>query len=190
MLAVRHKTHTAVVTFAMAAALVAPIACGRKHENQTVVPTYDKETGKLSQLTLNSAKDGKPNITSYMNGSVVLRIEIDADEDGKIDRWEFYGPDAKVQRVGLSRSNDGKIDAWAYPGADGSIARIEVSTKPDRKPNRTEFYERGTLSRAEEDSDGDGVVDKWEEYESGVLATVSFDVTKSGKPTTTIDYRK
>ena len=58
------------------------------------------------------------------------------------------------------------------------------------KSNRTEFYEKGALARAEEDTDADGRVDKWERYESGALVSVSFDTTKSGKPTTTIDYRK
>jgi hypothetical protein len=42
----------------------------------------------------------------------------------------------------------------------------------------------------EEDTDTDGRIDKWEEYDSGVLVRVSFDTAKSGNPTTTIDYRK
>ena len=46
-----------------------------------------------------------------------LRIEIDTNEDGKIDRWEYYGPDQKLERVGFSRSNDGKHDAWAFQAA-------------------------------------------------------------------------
>ena len=46
------------------------------------------------------------------------------------------------------------------------------------------------LVRAEVDGDGDGKIDKWETYENGALATVSFDTTHSGHPTTTIDYRK
>ena len=56
--------------------------------------------------------------------------------------------------------------------------------------DRTEYYLKGELSRAEEDTDGDGRVDKWERYASGALTSVSFDTTKSGKPTTTIDYNK
>ena len=70
------------------------------------------------------------------------------------------------------------------------VARIEVSTKHNGKPNRTEFYEKASLVRAEEDTDSDGRIDKWEEYEAGALVTVSFDTTKSGTPTTIINYRK
>jgi hypothetical protein len=70
------------------------------------------------------------------------------------------------------------------------VERVELSTKRDGTLNRTEFYEKGALARAEEDTDGDGRVDKWERYESGALVSASFDTAKSGKPTTTIDYRK
>ena len=166
------------------------VGCADAREEKRVQATYDKTTGKLSQLTVDVVKDGKPNITSYMDGAKFLRIEIDKNEDGKIDRWEYYGPEQRLEKVGFSRSDDGKQDAWAFQGADGSIARVEVSTQRDGKPNRTEFYEKGALSRAEEDTDADGRVDKWEQYESGALVSVSFDTTKSGKPTTTIDYRK
>jgi len=173
-----------------AAVLLTSVACGPASTDQPVLAKYDQTTGKLSQLTVNSAKDGNPNITSYMDGTKFVRIEIDADEDGKVDRWEYYGPTQRVDRVGISRANDGKPDAWVIQGPDGSASRIEVSTNRDGRVNRTEFYKRDELARVEEDTDADGRVDKWEEYESGVLARVSFDTTKSGNPTTTVDYRK
>ena len=165
-------------------------ACSGAPQEQRIQAEYDKTTGKLSQLTVDLKKDGKPNITSYMDGTKFLRIEIDANEDGKIDRWEYYGADQRLERVGFSRADDGNVDAWAFQGPDGAVARVEVSTKRDGKVNRTEFYEKGALARAEEDTDTDGRVDKWEQYESGALVSVSFDTTKSGKPTTTIDYRR
>jgi hypothetical protein len=167
------------------------IACsGAKPETGRVTAAYDKASGKLSQLTVDAAKDGKPNIYSYMNGTKFVRIEIDKDEDGKIDRWEYYGPDQKLEKVGLSRSNDGKPDAWAYQGPDAQISKVEVSTHHDGKVNRVEFYEKGVLARAEEDGDGDGRPDKWETYENSVLATASFDTKHTGSPDTTIDYRR
>jgi hypothetical protein len=163
--------------------------CGATPQEQRVQATYDDKTGKLSQLTVDGTKDGKPNIVSYMDGTKFVRIEIDADEDGHVERWEYYGADQRLEKVGFSRSNDGIPDSWAFQGTDGSIARVEVSTKRDGKVDRTEFYVNGELSRAEEDTDGDGLLDKWEEYAAGSLTRVSFDTTKSGKPTTTIDYR-
>ena len=190
MLAFRPKQSLYVVCTAFAVGTAASSGCSGTPQNERVQATYDKTTGKLSQLTVDAANDGKPNITSYMSGTKFVRIEIDTNEDGKIDRWEYYGADQKLERVGYSRANDGIVDAWAFEAPDGSIAKLELSTQRDGKANRTEFYEKGTLTRAEEDTDTDGRVDKWEQYESGALASVSFDTTKSGKPTTTIDYRK
>ena len=182
------RPHSAAVVVTVGIAALS--ACDRGAESRRVEAKYDEASGKLRQLTVDAEKDGKPNITSYMDGTRFIRIEIDSDEDGKIDRWEYYGEDQKVERVGFSRANDGKPDAWAFQTPDGSIARLEVSTKRNGKPNRTEFYEQGSLARAEEDTDGDGKIDKWETYAGGALTTVSFDMTRSGKPTTTIDYRK
>ena len=171
-------------------ALLVSVGCGNGPSESRVEAAYNETTGKLSQLTVDSAKDGKPNITSYMDGSRFVRIEIDSDEDGKIDRWEYYGADQKVARVGFSRANDGKQDAWATRAPDGSLSKLELSTRHDGAINRVEFYEAGRLARAEEDTDADGRADKWETYVSGELVSVSFDTLKSGKPTTTVDYRK
>ena len=166
------------------------IACRSDAPEQHVEAVYDQTSGRLSQLTINTAKDGKPNTFSYMNGSKFVRIELDNDEDGKIDRWEYYGADQKLERVGFSRANDGLADAWAFQGADGLVSRVEVSTRRDGKSDRTEFYEKGAMVRVEQDTDADGRVDKWEKYEDGALVSVSFDTEKTGKPTTTIDYKK
>jgi hypothetical protein len=183
----RHKNRLSLLAHASLCALA---ACAQERSDQTVQATYSAETGKLSQLTVTATKDGNPNITSYMDGNKFLRIEIDRDRDGKIDRWEYYGADQKLERVGYSRSNDGKPDTWAFEDATGSVGKIQISTKRDGKPNRTEFYQKNELVSAEEDTDGDGRTDKWETYIKGSLATVSFDLTRSGKPSTTIDYRK
>jgi antitoxin component YwqK of YwqJK toxin-antitoxin module len=151
---------------------ITALACSAKPPNDRVEAQYDKESGKLSQLAVDAKKDGKPNIFSYMDGTKFVRIEIDNDEDGKIDRWEYYGSGQTVERIGLSRANDGVADSWAYPGEDGIVRKVEVSTRRDGKVNRTEFYEKGKLARAEEDSDADGRLDKWETYVDGALASL------------------
>jgi hypothetical protein len=172
----------------LVSALLSASACRTPPDDQRVQTVYDKQTGKLSELTIDALKDGRPNVASYMDGGRIIRIEIDNDEDEKIDRWEYYGDDQKILKVGLSRANNGKPDAWVYQAQDGTVARIEVSTKRNGEANRTEFYDKGVLARVEEDADGDGRVDRWETYEKGVLASVSFDTTKTGKPNYTINY--
>ncbi|MBI2187525.1 MAG: hypothetical protein HYU37_10495 [Acidobacteria bacterium] len=61
-------------------------------------------------------------------------IAIDLDEDGKIDRWDFYDQDRWLERIGFSRSNDGTMDAAAFVTRDGAIERVEVSSPADTEP--------------------------------------------------------
>jgi hypothetical protein len=161
---------------------------GPSEPSRKVEPVYDKVTGSLRILKLDSDGDGKIDTVSYMDGGRVVRIEIDKDEDGKVDRWEYYGPDQNLEKVGFSRGNDGVEDAWSYAGADGSIVRIDVSTRRDGKPNRFEHYENDVLVRAEEDTDGDGQIDKWETYNGAALASVAFDETHRGTPNRRLIY--
>ena len=149
---------------------------------------YDRDTGKLTLLKYDSNGNGKPDTFSYMDGPRVVRIEIDQDEDGKIDRWEYYGPDRRLEKVGFSRANDGKVDSWSYTGADGLVARIEISTRRDGRIDRIEYYEKGAMVRAEEDTDGDGAIDKWEQYEGAHLASIAFDSSHRGTPDRRLVY--
>jgi len=145
-----------------------------------IEPFYDPQTGKLQLLKYDSNKNGRVDTWSYMDGTRVLRIEIDNDENGSLDRWEYYDTDQKLEKIGSSRANDGKEDAWSYAGPDGSVERIDVSTRRDGKVTRTEYYEKNVLVRAEEDSDDDGGIDKWETYQTGRLAAVAFDTLRRG----------
>src|SRR5206468_6408673 len=107
-------------------------ACSRPPAGQKrMTPEYDPQTGKLRILKYDSDGNGKVDTVSYMDGSRVVRIEIDKDEDGKVDRWEYYGPDRKLEKVGISRAGDGKEDAWSYADAAGAVTRLEISTQRD-----------------------------------------------------------
>ena len=186
--------------------------------NEQIQGHYSRKDGKLELLTYDSNKDGRTDTWAYMDGATVVRIEIDKDADGTIDRWEYYGPDQKLEKVGLSRANDGKVDAWAFQGPDGSLARIDITgacaspagtesgTGPGAAPGgsgspraggagvmppritRTEYYEKGVLARAEEDTDCDGKPDKWETFRDGAMATVAFDTTRRGTPDRRLVY--
>ena len=151
-------------------------------------PVYDKQTGKLTMVTLDSKGDGKIDTWSYMDGARIVRIEIDRDGDGRVDRWEYYGVDLKIEKIGMSRANDGTVDAWAYPAPDGGIARMDISTKRDGRVTRREFYDAGVLVRAEEDTQGAGRIDKWETYRDGGLTMVAFDDKHRGVPTRRLVY--
>jgi hypothetical protein len=149
---------------------------------------YDEETGRLGHLAYDSNGNGVPDSWSYMDGARLLRAELDQDEDGRIDRWEYYGPDRQLEKVGLSRANDGAVDSWVYEGADGAIARIEISTARDGLVNRTEYYEGDAIVRAEEDTNRNGAIDKWETFAGGILTSVAFDTEGAGTPTRRLVY--
>ena len=150
----------------LAAVVLAAVfgACRDGRENAAIQPTYDN-TGSLRLLTFDSNGNGRPDTWSHMEGSRIVRIEIDADEDGAIDRWEYYDSNQQLEKVGTARTRGGGIA-------------------------RSEFYEGGVLARAEEDTDGNGMVDKWETYANGVMASVAFDTEGAGRPTRWIEYER
>ena len=139
-------------------------------------------------MKYDSDGNGKVDTWSYMDGARVVRIEIDKNEDGKLDRWEYYDANQKLEKIGTSRAQDGKEDSWSYLAADGSIERIDVSPKRDGKNSRVEHYQQGVLISAEEDSDGDGRMDKWETYAGDRLASIAFDTTHRGTPDRRLIY--
>lgn len=168
---------------ALAAGLSTP-ACSNpdaERVRKTTIPTYDTKTGRLTELTYDRNKNGIVDTWTDMDGNRPLRSRIDLDEDGKIDRWEYYDASGALVKVGFSRKHDGKVDAWAFSGPDGTVARVEISTAGDERTiDRREFYEHGTLVRVEEDSNGDGRVDKWETYKDGALTTAAVDENADG----------
>ena len=148
---------------------------------------YDPKTGRLTLLTYDSNKDGRIDTWTHMDGTTVIRIDIDQDGDGKIDRWEYYR-NQRIEKVGFSRAKNGSVDAWAYPGPDGLVARVEIAGGGGETITRTEYYEKGALVRAEESTRGDGLIDKWETYANGAVSSVAFDTKHRGSPDQRITY--
>jgi hypothetical protein len=183
---------TTIPRVLVCAGIVALAACSSpdgERIRKTTVPTYDKTTGRLTQLTFDRNKNGTIDTWTDMEGTKPLRSRIDLDEDGKIDRWEYYDDRGNLAKVGFSRANNGTADAWAFSDRDGEVARIEISSTGDeRKIDRWEFYDHGALARVEEDTDGDGRVDRWETYEDGTLKTASLDGDGDGRPDRRLTY--
>jgi len=156
---------------------------------ETTRPTYDKSTGKLTQLTYDANKNGRIDTWTDMDGTRPLRSRIDRDEDGRIDRWEYYDEAGALAKVGFSRRQAETPDAWAFSGPDGTIARVESSSAGDEKKiDRREFFERGVMVRAEVDNNGDGRTDQWETYEADTLKTAAMDENGDGTPDRRLTY--
>jgi hypothetical protein len=156
---------------------------------KTTKGTYDKTTGKLTEITYDRNQNGVIDTWTEMDGARPLRSRIDLDEDGKIDRWEYYDGAGALVKVGFSRTNSGKPDAWAFSRADGSLERVEVSSTADEHAiDRREYYDGGVMVRVEEDTDRDGRIDLWEIYENGSLKTAEFDENHDGHPDRRLTY--
>ncbi len=152
-----------MAAFVVLAALSAPSCDESAEVKKTITPEYDQKTGRLKLLKYDSNGDGVIDTWSYMDGNRVVRIEIDQDQDGKIDRREYYDAAEQLEKVELSSRRDGKV-------------------------TRVEHYMHGRLVSAEEDADGDGAIDKWEIYDGERLASVAFDTNHSGKPNRRLIY--
>jgi hypothetical protein len=160
--------------------------------------TYDPVSGRLKEIAFDTTRNGRHDSRGFMNGTQVQRIEVDEDEDGKVDRWEFYDAKHRLERMGISRQRNGALDAMAFYNEAGDVVRIEISTRGDATFNRVEFYQSGSLARVEEDTNADGRIDKWETYAvdpratpglRGPILTAAFDDAFRGTPTRRFVYR-
>lgn len=171
----------------------------------TTQASYDLTTGKLAEITYDQNKNGKIDTWTKMNGALPVSSRLDTNEDGKLDRWETYGPDGKLTQVDFERAPapdpanptrlyTGKPNATAFMAADGSIERVEyweLSAAGQRDVQVREFYNAAKiLTRSEEDTDGDGMLDLFQTFADGALRTTEFDESKprDGKPDRRMTY--
>lgn len=142
-------------------------------------PCYEASSRRLVRLDTDANGDGVIEQRTYLNGNVPFRTEIDTDADGRVDRWEYVDRRAQVIRVGTSSRNDGREDQWVFPASDDGRVRVDRSTERTSRVDRREFYRGQVLERAEEDTNQDGVFDKWERFEGGVVREIAYDTTHS-----------
>jgi hypothetical protein len=160
--------------FSAAAMLLVPLAgCSSPSVDTAaaarVAPEYDKDTGRLSRIAYDADGNGTHDTWAFMDGARLIKLEADENENGRIDRWEYYPANAGARKV--------------------PPERIERSTADDGRVTRREFFDGDEMTRVEEDTDGNGVFDKWETYRDGALATLSLDENGDGKPDRRLVYK-
>ena len=157
----------------LAFVIAAAAACAPRWDAPVAV--YDPGSRRLVRLDADVNHDGVTDQWLYMNGNRALRSEIDSDADGRVDRWEYYGDRAQVMVVGTSSRRDGVEDTWTTAADARDERRIDYARARDRRVDRREFYVGDRLTRAEEDTNADGLTDKWEEFDGGRLRQVALD---------------
>ena len=162
----------------LAALALANVGCMTGSESRRTVPTYDEFTGRLVRLMADQNGDGRADQWTYMDGNQPLRGEADQDADGRIDRWEYFDAQSALVLVGTSSRGDGIEDTWTWPApTSGGEMHTAISRRRDRHRDRHEYLRDNVLVRAEEDTNGDGRIDKWERYEAGALREAAFDTS-------------
>jgi hypothetical protein len=147
------------------------VACGRAPESApagAATPVYNQQTGRLEQIVSDRDGDGRVETRAFMDGTRLVRIEIDRDGNEKVDRWEHY--------------------ASAGDPPEAVVERVEEAGGPDGAITRRETYAGGVLERVEEDTNLDGKPDKWEVYRRGHLAHVDLDLESRGSATRRLVY--
>jgi hypothetical protein len=166
-----------VLAFAMSL-----VACDRDR----VLPIYD-EAGTLRRLDYDTDHDGRTDMRAYLANGRTVRIEADGNRDGVIDRWEYYGGDGQLKRLGTSSEADGTEDMWVVQ--TGQQMRVDISTARNGVADRHEFHENGALARTEQDTNGDGRLDQWQQFANGRLREVLIDTSlSSGQPDRRLVY--
>jgi hypothetical protein len=154
---------------------------------------YTHDTRVLVRVDYDYDGNGLIDVRTYMRGGRPVRLEGDANGDGRIDRWEYYGAGGELLRIGASTLADGREDTWVVlAGAHGAQAderRVDLSTRRDNTIDRRETYRGDTLVRAASDTNHDGLPDTWEEYSGGTLVRLLIDDDRRhGRPTRRIRY--
>ena len=109
--------------------------------------TYDKTSGKLTQIAYDRNHNGRPDTWTDMDGSRPIASRIDQDEDGTIDRWEYYDAAGALVKVGFSRKHErhtrrvgvlaaGRIAAAHRNLVDGRRVGDRSARVLRRRPNR------------------------------------------------------
>lgn len=148
---------------------------------------YTHDSRVLERVDYDYNGDGLIDVRTYMRAGKPVRLEGDTNGDGRIDRWEYYGPSGELRRIGGSTEGDGREDTWVR--TVGSERHVDVSTRRDGAIDRREVYRGEVLVRTESDTNHDGLPDAWEEFEQGAVVRLLIDDEKRhGRPTRQVVY--
>jgi hypothetical protein len=114
-------------------------------------------------------------------GKTPLLRESDADGDGVPERWTSYERGAR-REVWEDRRGSGEPDTHLVYGPGGELERISLLGASGRGPQRVFHYEKGLLTREDQDTNGDGRLDRFERFDAaGDVVSREEDLTGDGK---------
>jgi len=184
---------TSRITLALTMALVTT-ACFNKN-TETTTAAAAEDTSSVRERTTSDGNlvvevdidgDDKPDIYNYFrtldgDGRLLLRKEMDLNQDTRIDVWSFFTETGDLEREEMDGDFDGNID-WIDHYQGGKRVMSEIDTQNAGRFDLFKYYEQGKIRRKERDTTGDGKVDHWEYFdEAGQVVKVGWDIDGDGQ---------
>ncbi len=116
------------------------------------------------------------------------QVQSDDDEDGIIDKWEVFDEDGELVRIGRATKRPGHPDVWIVPDGRGGLRRREYDGSADGSIDRIEWFDGEVLTRVAVDSDHNGRLDRWQNWERGEVASERIDTDGDGEPDRRLVY--
>jgi len=182
---------TTLLLLAVPLAVAAAAGCRRDQKPERVAEGYLFEKGpyqgfydgggKLTRLLYDQNGDKKADVVMlfYPNGKP-RQVEADSDFDGKIDRWQYYSEKGVAEKEGYSRAGNATPDTWQYFDVKGNITRREIDENGDGKVDRVENFQNGRVAAVGIDSDGDGKIERWQTWVGGRMVSEEIDSDGDG----------
>ncbi|WP_437594069.1 hypothetical protein [Sorangium sp. So ce1000] len=141
----------------------------------------DKDSAAAEKVDVNG--DRIPDIIHVRkDGREVCRV-VDLNLDGAIDAFIYYDGSGVERRRESDFDRDGRADEIAHY-EHGVVVLKERETNFDNKLDTWDYYEGSRLARRERDSDGDGIIDQWWQFNNPndpKCAVVASDQNADGK---------
>jgi hypothetical protein len=173
---------------------VAVLRVGGLGDPSAVGPRLARERAKGREVEsrLLYAPDGTVLARFYFEpgADTPLLREEETNLDGVPDRWTAYA-DGRPVEVWEDRGPSGHVNAHLWLAPDGlSTERIEIDMDGNGRPERAFRYADGRLLAGEQDTDGDGVMDRFERFgPDGDLVSRDDDLDGDGAIDVHSDFR-
>jgi tetratricopeptide (TPR) repeat protein len=165
-------------------AALAALRLGETHDPDAFGPrTARQRSGGEVEARVVYTPNGHEIARYYLpagGGAAVLREE-DVDGDGRADRWIVYR-DGVRSEIWEDGHGHGRPDVRFSFSPDGvQVVRVAIDSIADGRSDRILGYEGGVLISESSDTDGDGVKDQFDRFDSeGYLETRDEDLDGDG----------